>query len=86
VPALTPQEIAAAVLDHLPPCNRTIKNAATLSSARWRRQRERTVLALPLIIDGARARGFEFVPVYQLMGKTKADVMRVASTSIGPLA
>ena len=37
--------------------------------------RERTVLALPLIIDGARARGFQFVPVYQLMGKTKADVM-----------
>ncbi len=37
--------------------------------------RERTVLALPLIIDGARARGFEFVSLHQLMGKTKADVM-----------
>ncbi len=37
--------------------------------------RERTVEALPLIIDGARARGFTFVPIYQLMGKTKADVM-----------
>jgi len=33
------------------------------------------VKALPAIIHGARARGFEFVPVYQLMGKTKADVM-----------
>jgi len=32
-------------------------------------------LALPLIIDGARAKGFTFVPVYQLMGKTKAEVM-----------
>jgi len=28
-----------------------------------------------MIIDGARARGFQFVPVYQLMGKTKAEVM-----------
>jgi cellulose synthase/poly-beta-1,6-N-acetylglucosamine synthase-like glycosyltransferase len=37
--------------------------------------RERTVLALPLIIDGARARGYEFVPVYELIGKTKAEVM-----------
>jgi peptidoglycan-N-acetylglucosamine deacetylase len=47
--------------------------------------RERTVLALPLIIDGARARGFDFVPVYQLMGKTKADVMPpLPPTSIGP--
>jgi cellulose synthase/poly-beta-1,6-N-acetylglucosamine synthase-like glycosyltransferase/spore germination protein YaaH/peptidoglycan/xylan/chitin deacetylase (PgdA/CDA1 family) len=76
VPALTPQEIAAAVLDHLPPCkpnDQKCGNIILLHDGGG--NRERTVLALPLIIDGARARGFEFVPVYQLMGKTKADVM-----------
>ncbi len=76
VPALTPQEIAAAVLDHLPPCkpnDQKCGNIILLHDGGG--NRERTVLALPLIIDGARARGFEFVPVYQLMGKTKAEVM-----------
>ena len=43
--------------------------------------RERTVLALPLIIDGARARGFQFVPVSQLIGKTKTDVMPPLATN-----
>jgi len=76
VPALTPQEIADAVLNHLPPCqpnDQKCGNIILLHDGGG--NRERTVLALPLIIDGARARGFEFVPVYQLMGKTKADVM-----------
>src|SRR5947209_4640536 len=76
VPALTPPEIAAAVLDHLPPCkpnDQKCGNIILLHDGGG--NRERTVLALPLIIDGARARGFEFVPVYQLMGKTKAEVM-----------
>jgi|CZLA01.1.fsa_nt_gi cellulose synthase/poly-beta-1,6-N-acetylglucosamine synthase-like glycosyltransferase/spore germination protein YaaH/peptidoglycan/xylan/chitin deacetylase (PgdA/CDA1 family) len=76
VPALTPQQIAAGVLDHLPPCqpiDQKCGNIILLHDGGG--NRERTVLALPLIIDGARARGFEFVPVYKLMGKTKADVM-----------
>jgi cellulose synthase/poly-beta-1,6-N-acetylglucosamine synthase-like glycosyltransferase/spore germination protein YaaH/peptidoglycan/xylan/chitin deacetylase (PgdA/CDA1 family) len=76
VPALTPQQIADAVLDHLPPCkpnDQKCGNIILLHDGGG--NRERTVLALPLIIDGARARGFEFVPVYQLMGKTKAEVM-----------
>jgi cellulose synthase/poly-beta-1,6-N-acetylglucosamine synthase-like glycosyltransferase/spore germination protein YaaH/peptidoglycan/xylan/chitin deacetylase (PgdA/CDA1 family) len=76
VPALTPQQIAAAVLDHLPPCgiyDQKCGNIILLHDGGG--NRARTVQALPLIIDGARARGFTFVPVYQLMGKTKADVM-----------
>jgi len=75
-PALTPQEIAAGVLDHLPPCqlyDQKCGNIILLHDGGGRR--ERTLDALPLIIDGARARGFEFVPVYELLGKTKADVM-----------
>jgi len=38
-------------------------------------ERRETVRALPMIIDSLRARGYEIVPVYQLLGKTKADVM-----------
>ena len=75
-PALTPRQIAARVLDHLPPCQPNDTQCGNIILMHdGGGNRERTVLALPLIIDGARARGFQFVPVYQLMGKTKADVM-----------
>ncbi len=75
-PALTPQQIAARVLDHLPPCQPNDTQCGNIILMHdGGGNRERTVLALPLIIDGARARGFQFVPVYQLIGKTKADVM-----------
>jgi len=75
-PALSPKQIAARVLDHLPPCQANDTQCGNIILMHdGGGNRERTVLALPLIIDGARARGFQFVPVYQLMGKTKADVM-----------
>jgi cellulose synthase/poly-beta-1,6-N-acetylglucosamine synthase-like glycosyltransferase/spore germination protein YaaH/peptidoglycan/xylan/chitin deacetylase (PgdA/CDA1 family) len=75
-PPLTPQQIAASVLNHLPPCQPSDQQCGNIILMHdGGGNRERTVLALPLIIDGARARGFEFVPVYKLMGKTKADVM-----------
>jgi len=62
-PALTPEQIAARVLDHLPPCqlyDQQCGNIILMHDGGG--NRERTVLALPLIIDGARARGFSFVP------------------------
>ena len=37
--------------------------------------RSHTVEALPKIIDGLRARGYEFVTVSDLLGKTRAEVM-----------
>ena len=70
------QQIAADVLNHLPPCalyDQACGNIVLLHDGGG--DRSETVKALPAIIHGARARGFEFVPVYQLMGKTKADVM-----------
>jgi cellulose synthase/poly-beta-1,6-N-acetylglucosamine synthase-like glycosyltransferase/spore germination protein YaaH/peptidoglycan/xylan/chitin deacetylase (PgdA/CDA1 family) len=75
-PPLTPPQIAARVLDHLPPCRPNDTQCGNIILMHdGGGNRERTVLALPLIIEGARARGFQFVPVYQLMGKTKAEVM-----------
>jgi len=38
-------------------------------------ERAQTVAALPLIIDQLRAKGYEFVSVSDLIGKTRADVM-----------
>ena len=37
--------------------------------------RSHTVAALPRIIDGLRAKGYEFVPVSELLGQTRAQVM-----------
>ena len=37
--------------------------------------RRQTVLALPAIIEGIRARGYQIVPLYELLGKTRANVM-----------
>ncbi len=75
-PALTPKQIAAGVLEHLPPCRPTDQKCGNIILLHdGGGNRYRTLLALPLIIDGARARGFTFVPVYKLMGKTQADVM-----------
>ena len=77
-PALSPQQIADGVLDHLPPCQTALYdpkcgNIILLHDGGG--NRERTVLALSLIIKGARARGFEFVPVYQLLNRSKDAVM-----------
>jgi cellulose synthase/poly-beta-1,6-N-acetylglucosamine synthase-like glycosyltransferase/spore germination protein YaaH/peptidoglycan/xylan/chitin deacetylase (PgdA/CDA1 family) len=38
-------------------------------------EREQTVVALPLIIDELRAKGYQFVSVADLLGKTRADLM-----------
>jgi cellulose synthase/poly-beta-1,6-N-acetylglucosamine synthase-like glycosyltransferase/spore germination protein YaaH/peptidoglycan/xylan/chitin deacetylase (PgdA/CDA1 family) len=75
-PRHSAEQIAADVLAHLPPCapfDQGCGNIILLHDGGG--DRAETVKALPLIIEGARARGFAFVPVYQLLGKTKADVM-----------
>jgi cellulose synthase/poly-beta-1,6-N-acetylglucosamine synthase-like glycosyltransferase/peptidoglycan/xylan/chitin deacetylase (PgdA/CDA1 family)/spore germination protein YaaH len=75
-PRRTAEEIAADVLAHMPPCATTDQRCGNIILLHdGGGDRQQTVLALPKIIEGARARGFEFVPVYQLLNKTKADVM-----------
>ncbi len=77
-PRKTPQEIVDSVLGQID----SMKDAQQA----WRRgsvilmhdgggDRSVTVAALPLLIQTLRARGFEFVPVSELMGKTTAQVM-----------
>ncbi len=70
------QEIASYVLAHLPPCrpeDLRCGNIVLLHDGGG--NRAETVRALPMIIDGIRARGYEIAPVYELLGKTRADVM-----------
>jgi cellulose synthase/poly-beta-1,6-N-acetylglucosamine synthase-like glycosyltransferase/spore germination protein YaaH/peptidoglycan/xylan/chitin deacetylase (PgdA/CDA1 family) len=41
--------------------------------------RSATVAALPRVLDGLQARGYRFVPLSELMGKTRAELMPVPS-------
>jgi cellulose synthase/poly-beta-1,6-N-acetylglucosamine synthase-like glycosyltransferase/spore germination protein YaaH/peptidoglycan/xylan/chitin deacetylase (PgdA/CDA1 family) len=75
-PRQSAEQISDYVLNHLPPCkvdNLRCGNVVLLHDGGG--NRAETVRALPMIIEGIRARGLEVVPVYELMGKTKAEVM-----------
>jgi cellulose synthase/poly-beta-1,6-N-acetylglucosamine synthase-like glycosyltransferase/spore germination protein YaaH/peptidoglycan/xylan/chitin deacetylase (PgdA/CDA1 family) len=75
-PRQSAEQISDYVLTHLPPCkvdNLRCGNVVLLHDGGG--NRAETVRALPMIIEGVRARGLEVVPVYELMGKTKAEVM-----------
>jgi len=77
----TAEEISSYVLAHLPPCGANdlrCGNIVLLHDGGG--NRAETVRALPMIIDGIRARGYSVVPVFQLFGKTRADVMAPLST------
>src|SRR5215475_3319449 len=70
------EEIANYVLAHLPPCrveDLRCGNIVLLHDGGG--DRSQTVRALPTIIDGIRARGYEVAPVYELIGMQKAQVM-----------
>ncbi len=75
-------EIVADVLKNLPPCapgNLACGNIILLHDGGG--DRSETLKALPGIIDGVRAKGYEIVPVSSLLGKTRADVMPQISTN-----
>src|SRR6202045_3501391 len=75
-PRRSAEQITSYVLSHLPPCGANdlrCGNIVLLHDGGGNRQE--TVRALPMIIDGIRAQGFQIVPIYQLLGKTRAEVM-----------
>jgi cellulose synthase/poly-beta-1,6-N-acetylglucosamine synthase-like glycosyltransferase/spore germination protein YaaH/peptidoglycan/xylan/chitin deacetylase (PgdA/CDA1 family) len=75
-PRRSAEQIASYVLGHLPPCrpeDLRCGNIVLLHDGGG--DRSETVRALPMIIDGIRARGYQIAPVYELLGKTRADVM-----------
>ncbi len=75
-PRRTAEQITSYVLSHLPPCrveDLRCGNIVLLHDGGG--NRAETVRALPMIIDGIRARGFEVAPVYELLDMQRADVM-----------
>jgi len=81
-PHRTAEQISSYVLAHLPPCkveDLRCGNIVLLHDGGG--NRAETVRALPMIIAGIRARGYEIAPVYELLGKTRADVMAPLPTS-----
>ncbi|HXY15948.1 MAG TPA: glycosyltransferase [Terriglobales bacterium] len=75
-PRPTAAEIADRVITHLPPCGADTRFCGSIVLLHdGGGNRSQTVAALPEIIDGIRAKGLEIVPLYDLLGKTKADVM-----------
>ncbi len=75
-------EIAADVLANLPPCapsNLRCGNIILLHDGGG--DRSQTVVALSMILDGLKERGYQVVPVSDLMGKTRADVMPPITTN-----
>ena len=75
-PHRSAEQITEAVMKDLPPCkpeDQLCGNIILLHDGGG--DRRETVRALPMIIDQLRARGYEIVPVHELLGKTIADVM-----------
>ncbi len=81
-PRRSASDIVSDVLANLPPCqpgNLACGNIILLHDGGG--DRRETVKALALIIDGIKARGYEILPVSELMGKTRAEVMPPITTN-----
>ena len=75
-PRRSAEQIASDVVAHVPPCapgDTRCGNIILLHDGGG--DRRETVRALSMIIDGVRAKGLEIVPVHELLGKTKAEIM-----------
>jgi cellulose synthase/poly-beta-1,6-N-acetylglucosamine synthase-like glycosyltransferase/spore germination protein YaaH/peptidoglycan/xylan/chitin deacetylase (PgdA/CDA1 family) len=77
------QEIADNVMKNLPPCapNNMVRCGNVILLHDGGGDRGQTVLALGMILNGLKERGYQVVPVSDLMGKTRADVMPPITTN-----
>jgi len=82
-PRRTAEQITASVLSaSLPPCARNDQKCGSIVLLHdGGGDRKETVRAVPMIIDGLRARGYELVPVSTLVGRTRADLMPALSSN-----
>jgi cellulose synthase/poly-beta-1,6-N-acetylglucosamine synthase-like glycosyltransferase/peptidoglycan/xylan/chitin deacetylase (PgdA/CDA1 family)/spore germination protein YaaH len=70
------EHIAGDVLSHLPPCApNDVRCGNIILLHDGGGDREQTVRALPLIIAGVREKGLRIVPLYELLGRTRAEIM-----------
>ena len=82
-PRPTVQEIVDNVMKNLPPCapNNQVRCGNVILFHDGGGDRSRTVQALDIILTELKERGYQVVPVSELMGKTRADVMPPISTN-----
>jgi peptidoglycan-N-acetylglucosamine deacetylase len=70
------EQISSFVLKHLPPCSPTDRSCGNIILLHdGGGDRRETVRALPMIIEGARAKGIQIVSVSDLLHQTRAEVM-----------
>jgi len=75
-PRKTPQEITDSVFQQIADMqNRSWMQGSIILMHDGGGDRSATVAALPILIEALRAHGYTIVPVSQLMGKTRAEVM-----------
>ncbi len=82
-PRPTVQEIVDNVMKNLPPCtpNNQVRCGNVILFHDGGGDRSHTVKALGMILDGLQQRGYQVVPVSELMGKTRAEVMPAITTN-----
>ena len=82
-PRKTPQQIVARVLNQLDAMkDRPDFRGSVILMHDGGGNRSATLAALPVLITELRARGYRFVPVSELMGKTRAEVMPPLSPNL----
>ncbi len=70
------EQIASFIVAHLPPCSPTDRRCGNIILLHdGGGDRRETVRALPMIIDGIRARGIQIVSVGDLLHKNRAEIM-----------
>lgn len=75
-PRKSPQEITNSILDQLEAMKTKPQfRGSIILMHDGGGDRSATLAALPVVIETLRAKGYQIVPVYDLMGKTKAQVM-----------
>jgi len=75
-PRRSAEQISADVLAHLPPCAlNDIRCGNIILLHDGGGDRSETVRALPMIIEGIRAHGYQVVALHELLGKQRADLM-----------
>ncbi len=81
-PRRNADQITKDVMDNLPPCqpgNLACGNVILLHDGGG--NRSQTVIALAAILDGLKERGYQVVPISELMGRSRADVMPPITTN-----
>ncbi|MDE1162416.1 MAG: glycosyltransferase [Acidobacteriaceae bacterium] len=80
-PRKTPNEIVASVFDQIKESQtKTWMKGSIILMHDGGGDRSATVAALPVLIDALRAHGYEIVPVHDLIGKTRDEVMPPLTT------